>query len=148
MTGQKIPSVHLSVAVTSIWQNKAKANPILVHLNGSVEVCKQSQHGAGPWGTEVGAVGGHGALPGNTAETLHSQWMGGSPWFLLGVPGDTQVCPRMLFRGRLIRGWGALKCPNACIYYVSVEQKVLKYMYSYNNRHCKHDVLFNWKWRG
>lgn len=103
------------------------------------------------WGWPLGhRSGGCGRpwCPGNTAETLHSQWTGGSPWFLLGVPGDTQVCPRMLFRGRLIRGWGALKCPNACIYYVSVEQKVLKYMYSYNNRHCKHDVLFNWKWRG
>lgn len=75
MTGQKIPSVHLSVAVTSIWQNKAKANPILVHLNGSVEVCKQSQNGAGPWGTGAGAVGGHGALVAQQSLCILSAWV-------------------------------------------------------------------------
>lgn len=51
-----------SVAVTFSWQNKARANPVLVHLNGPIEARRQRQHGADPRGTGAGAVGGHGAL--------------------------------------------------------------------------------------
>lgn len=63
-----------SVALRSIWQSKARANSVLVHLNGPIEVCRQSQHGAGPWSTGAEAVGGHGALMTQQSPCPGSTW--------------------------------------------------------------------------
>lgn len=143
-----------SVALRSIWQNKARANSVLVHLNGPIEVCRQSQHGAGPWSAGAGLW-----------EAMVSWWHNkvlvllAQGWFHLMLCYRCSQClnrPRsckaldfylgqylsykVVERLNSFRWWDALRCPIT--YYVSSEHKHTKHLYNCNEHYCKRDVLF------
>lgn len=124
-----------SVAVTLIQQNKAGANPALVHLNRPIEVRRQSQHGPDPRGTGAGAMGGHGALMTQQspcplgAQLVH---LAAAPWTCSRLSRPLSGKALVFCLGKLMtqyllekgsetlnsfKRWCALRCPNACINY-------------------------------
>lgn len=170
MTGWKILSVHFLCCcyIHLAEQGKGKSH------SGTSQWAYWSPQAEPAWGWPLGHRGrgcGRPRCPDDTAESLPSRciasWLvplAGVPRthsclsrplsckaldFCLGKPMTQYLPKKVVERLDSFRGWDASRCPNACInYYVSVEQKGLKYMYSCNEHHCKHNVLFHWKWRG